>query len=84
MASGAIEIPWTYEDSQTRLEFALKVSQNRSACIPSDGTPTSAFAGVQQQRRSGGMDGRNLCLDHRTGDLGTPQCVPKLALNIKN
>jgi hypothetical protein len=30
------------------------------------------------------MDGRNLCLDHRTGDLGTPQCVPKLALNIKN
>ena len=73
-----------YEDAQTRLEFALKLSQNRRACIPSDGTPTSAFARVQQQRRSGGMDGRDLCLDHRTGDLGTPQRLPKLALGIKN
>ena len=30
------------------------------------------------------MDGRDLCLDHRTGDLGTPQRLPKLALGIKN
>ena len=73
-----------YEDAQTRLEFALKLSQNRRACIPSDGTPTSAFARVQQQRRSGGMDGRDLCLDYRTGDLGTPQCLPKLALGNKS
>ena len=29
------------------------------------------------------MDGRDLCLDHRTGDLGTPECLPKLALEIK-
>lgn len=73
-----------YEDAQTRLEFALKLSQNQRACIPSDGTPTSAFARVQQQRRSGGMDGRDLCLNHRTDDLGTPQCLPKLALGSKN
>ena len=84
MAFVSVEPPETYEDSHTRLEFALKLSQNRRACIPSDGTPSSAFARVQQQRRSGGMDGRDLCLDHRTGDLGTPQCLPKLALGIKN
>ena len=30
------------------------------------------------------MDSRDLRLDHRTGDLGTPQCIPKLALEIKN
>ena len=29
------------------------------------------------------MDGRDLCIDHRTGDLGTPQCLPKPALEIK-
>ena len=29
------------------------------------------------------MDSRDLCLSHRTGDLGTPQCIPKLALEIK-
>ena len=29
------------------------------------------------------MDSSDLCLDHRTGDLGTPQCIPKLALEIK-
>ena len=73
-----------YEDAQTRLEFALKLSQNRRACIPSDGTPTSAFARVQQQRRSCGMDSRDLCLDHRTGDLGIAQCLPQLALVALN
>ena len=26
------------------------------------------------------MDRRDLCLDHRTGDLGTLQCLPELAL----
>jgi hypothetical protein len=30
------------------------------------------------------MDGRDLCLDYRTGDLGTPQCLPKLALGNKS
>jgi len=84
MASGTGEIALAYEDSQTRLEFACQLSQNRRACIPSDGTPTSAFARVQQQRRSCGMDSRGLCLDHRTGGLGTFQCLPELALGTNN
>ena len=39
-----------YVDSQTQLEFASNLSQNRRACIPFDGSPSSASAGVQQQR----------------------------------
>ena len=30
------------------------------------------------------MDSRDFCLDGLTGDLGTPQCLPKLALEIKH
>ena len=71
---------WTYEESQTRLEFGYQLSQNRKGCIPSDGTPSSASAGVEQQRRSSGMDSRHLCFDHSTGDLGALQCLPQLAL----
>ena len=73
-----------YEDSQTMLEFASELSQKRRACIASDGTPFSATAGVQQQRRSCGVDSRDLCFDYRTGDLGIVQCLPQLALIALN
>ena len=49
-----------------------------------NGTPSSASAGVQQQRRSCGVDSRDLCLDYRTGDLGIAQCLPQLALIALN
>ena len=65
------KIPQRMRTRKQGWHLPLHLSQNRRTCIPSDGTPTSAFARVQQQRRSCGMDSRDLCLDHRTGDLGT-------------